>query len=82
MKKGPPRPRPKPEELTAINEQFKDEVDRYKLVYRCQDCVHFRPDNGRCVLGYPNDVLSMGEIRALDERGQFVFCKDFALEDL
>jgi hypothetical protein len=69
-----------PAEIAAINDQFRQDVERYSLVYRCPRCIHVRTD-GSCILGYPNQMLAEGEQRALDERGEWVFCKDFELED-
>jgi len=81
MRKAPKERRLSVEELTSINRQFRREVDSYGLVYRCQDCIHVRHETLDCVLGYPNEMLALGEVRALDERSQYVFCKDFELED-
>ncbi|MBM4354796.1 MAG: hypothetical protein FJ109_13575 [Deltaproteobacteria bacterium] len=81
MKKGPTRRDSSPERVAAANERFREEAERYGLAYRCQQCIHLRPEGVQCALGYPNEMLALGEVRALDEEGRFVFCKDFELDD-
>ena len=66
-------------EIDEVNERFRVEAGRYGLRYRCQDCVHVRPRDLSCVLGYPNGMLATGPVRALDGSGEYVFCKDFEL---
>ncbi len=70
-----------PGEIEEVNARFCEEAKRYGLRYRCADCVHERPADHSCVLGYPNAMLADGQCRALDERGEYVFCKDFELGD-
>jgi hypothetical protein len=72
---------PPADEIERMNRQFMDEAARYDLLYRCQDCVHVRGDTLRCSLGYPNEALVRSEGRALDDEGEFLFCKDFELDD-
>ncbi len=81
MKKGPTQRNLGADEIAAANERFREEAERYGLAYRCQQCVHLRPEGVRCALGYPNEMLALGEVRALDGKGMFVFCKDFELDD-
>ena len=80
MKKAPPRPAPPADEIVRINQQFRAEAETYALEYRCGACIHVHPGNGGCSLSYPNEVLTHGEVRALDDDGQFVFCKDWELD--
>jgi len=80
LKKAPPRPALPADEVARINQQFREEASTYSLEYRCQVCIHVHPGTGGCSLGYPNEVLAKGEIRALDEGAQFVFCKDWELD--
>ena len=79
MKKAPPRPAPPADEIVRINRQFRAEAEAYALEYRCRTCIHVHSGTVDCSLGYPNEVLAEGEVRALDEGGQFVFCKDWEL---
>lgn len=75
------RPDLSQQDIREINARFKQEVDRYSLAWRCQQCVHVLQRDHSCTLSYPNAFLAKGEVRALDENGGFVFCKDFELED-
>lgn len=68
-------------EIEAINKRFQAEAEKYNLAYRCQQCVHVLHGEDRCTLGYPNEKLVQGDVKAVDENGGFVFCKDFELED-
>jgi len=70
-----------PPEVASINVQFREEQQRFDLRYRCGDCIHLLRPGVTCGLGYPNEELASGEVRALDEGGRFLFCKDFELED-
>lgn len=81
MKKGPTNRAIAPEAVAIANARFREEAEQYGLAYRCQQCVHFRPEGTSCALGYPNEMLAFGEVRALDDKGMFVFCKDFELDD-
>ncbi len=81
MKNSDNRPRLSADEICDINKRFVDEAARFKLLYRCEDCVHVLVESLECTLGYPNDVLTSGDHQALDGGGQFVFCKDFEVND-
>lgn len=56
--------------------RFKLEREKYRLVYRCNDCVHHVAGTDKCSMDFPNQVLLESE-RYLEESGQFVFCKYF-----
>jgi len=81
LKKGPTHRDSCPDRVAAANERFRQEAECYGLAYRCQQCIHLRPEGTLCALGYPNEMLAHGEVRALDDGGKFVFCKDFELDD-
>lgn len=78
--KGPSMPGVDGATEKSLNERFRQEVERYHLVYRCSDCVHCDVETLRCTLGYPNEMLAKGEVRGLWDGGKFVFCKDFELD--
>jgi len=80
MKTSNNRPDISDSERRRINQRFRQEVEAFGFVYRCEHCVHVVKETVTCVLGYPNDMLADGEVRALDGEGHFVFCKDFELE--
>ena len=81
MKQAFPRPRPGPDEVIEINRSFQVEARKYGLRFRCADCVHGVSSGLNCSLRFPNAVLAEGVVRALDDRGEYVFCKDFELQD-
>lgn len=81
MKGAKPKPALSREEIDRINEGFRKDVDRYDFRYRCVDCSHVNPQTKACSLDYPNEMLQEGEVRAMDESGEFVFCKDFEFSD-
>jgi hypothetical protein len=70
-----------PAEIAMRNASFQADVERYHLVYRCDRCIHVRGDENRCLFNYPNQMLATGPVRALDDQGEWVFCKDFELQD-
>ena len=70
-----------PAEIASRNEGFRRDVEKYGLLYRCDSCIHVRGTEQSCVFNYPNEMLVRGAVRALDENGEWVFCKDFQLQD-
>jgi len=65
-----------PDEVAAINAHFRSEVEKFRFLWRCEDCEHVRPSDLVCSLEFPNWRMFL-EVRALDERGVPVFCKYF-----
>jgi hypothetical protein len=59
---------------------FRREALVHALRFRCQHCVHVVPDEGRCSLGYPNDMMTTPDLRCMDDAGRWIFCKYFELE--
>ncbi len=59
-----------------VNADFRRDVERFGLVFRCDGCVYVDHKSGRCTVGWPNEGLS-GAVDGVDERGQPVFCKAF-----
>ena len=59
-----------------INADFRAEVARVRLQWRCPDCS-FRLPTGPCSQGWPNDFLLHDPIEILDETGMPLFCKAF-----
>ncbi len=73
--------KPRPEDLAdidATNARFVEQVERYDLRFRCEDCVHVVPDRVACSLEWPNPLLK-GSLRAISDDGRLVFCKFFEL---
>ena len=70
----PKRP-PTKEELVL----FEEERASFKLVYRCQDCVHVNGADLSCSFGYPNfELVHSDSFLASD--GRYVFCKYFEMD--
>jgi hypothetical protein len=59
----------------AIDAQFLDERERFRLAMHCEDCAHFDPDRDRCVHGYPAETHK----RPADAPADLSFCKEFEL---
>ncbi len=59
-----------------LDERLLDEVERFRLRYSCEACVHFDPIEARCGEGYPNHEHRQRPLRA----GEWLcFCKSFEL---
>ena len=62
--------------LSPVDEQLRDEAERYQLRFGCETCAHFDPDRERCANGYPNEAhrgVDLGRVSELS------FCKEFEL---
>ena len=57
-------------------QRFREERERFKLVYKCQDCAFVNKEDLSCTFGYPNETLLKADV-FLDKVGRFVFCKYF-----
>jgi hypothetical protein len=53
--------------------ELKEQMERYKLRYTCDDCAHFDEVREACAHGYPTE-----EHRRTGDT--VVFCKEFALD--
>jgi hypothetical protein len=69
-----------PSEAEAENAAFREDVARFRLVYRCGDCAHFAPVADRCSLGFQKEWFGEGPHRCRTEAGELVFCKYFELD--
>ena len=56
--------------------RFREERERFRLAWRCDDCVHVVPATLACSLEYPNRTLLEAD-HYLEAGGNFVFCKYF-----
>jgi hypothetical protein len=62
-----------------FSESFKKQVQKYKLKYKCIDCVHFNEDEDLCSLEYPSKehkhfyIIDYGAKHS----PRFSFCKYF-----
>jgi hypothetical protein len=65
-------------DVPAANARFREEVRRWDLRFRCEDCAHVEPSTFACSLGFPNRWLR-GEVVAVEPGGGVAFCKTFEL---
>ncbi|MCX6112840.1 MAG: hypothetical protein NTY22_06120 [Proteobacteria bacterium] len=67
--------------ICPASEDFKAEVKKYNLRYKCVDCAHFHEPNNRCSFDYPIDQTSYFYIMNYGEGHipRFSFCKHFEL---
>ena len=68
-----------PEEVPKANAEFQKQQKEYDFRYRCNDCLHYAPDDDLCSLGYPTQHYGAGPHRCRTENGELVFCKYFEL---
>lgn len=61
---------------TPVDARLREEAERFALRFRCDDCVHFRPD--ACAHGYPIEA-HRGSSEGPIEGPFVVFCKEFEL---
>lgn len=59
---------------THLDERLRAEIARYRLVFTCEQCIHYDEDAESCSQGYPT-----GEHRqkTLELGRTLVFCKLF-----
>lgn len=66
--------------LAAAAATFAADADRWQLRFRCRECAYVAPD-GRCVWGWPNQVLQQEPFTPVAADGNLQFCKAFELDD-
>jgi hypothetical protein len=59
----------------ALDVCAREEIDRVKLRFACEDCAMFDPEREKCAHGYPTHEHRAAHI----DRGELVFCKDWDL---
>jgi hypothetical protein len=62
--------------LTRVDEQLREEAERFRLRFGCEACVHWQEDAESCANGYPNDAhkrITLARVETLS------FCKEFEL---
>jgi hypothetical protein len=62
--------------IHRVDERLRDEARKYRLVFACDDCAQFDPENDRCSLEYPHAMHRNGN---LDQASEVIFCKTFEL---
>lgn len=61
---------------SRVDTRLRDEAARFHLRFRCEECAHFSPEDGRCGNGYPTAPhrgVDLSVAQALE------FCKEFEL---
>lgn len=56
---------------------FREQRERYRLRFTCEDCAQFDEARETCAHGYPTEQHR--EARYRDEHAVLVFCKHFEL---
>ena len=61
---------------TPVDPQLREEAERFKLRFTCEECVHFAAERRACANGYPTHAHLDIDL----ERAQSLeFCKEFEL---
>ena len=63
--------------ITAVDEQFRCEVEKFDLRCTCDVCGAFEPVSGACAYGFPTEPHR--RLPMAGDRPEFVFCKAFEL---
>lgn len=64
--------------IHPVDDELRDEIARFRLVYTCERCVEFDPERQACSFGYPT---APHRARDLAEATELVFCKVFELAE-
>ncbi len=61
---------------TPVDNQLREEVERFQLRFTCQHCVHFAAERRACANGYPTRAHLEVDLEA---DASLEFCKEFEL---
>ena len=64
----------------VLNDLVREEIQRFRLAFCCEDCRHFVSQDERCDLLYPTDPHRRGAFESAANGSQLVFCKMFEAE--
>jgi len=62
--------------IHRVDELFRDEARRFRLVFTCGDCAQYDPEGDRCSLGFPHEMHREAD---LEHKTEVIFCKAFEL---
>ena len=62
---------------SPLTETLRDEIQRYRLVFTCEECVHFVPADEICDLFYPTQPHRQATVDAKANGDPLLFCKMF-----
>ncbi|MCB0391749.1 MAG: hypothetical protein KDD58_10675 [Bdellovibrionales bacterium] len=52
------------------------DFNNLNLIYSCEQCSYFQPQNGLCNLGFPNQVHRQdNQLKSYNMSGKFAFCR-------
>ena len=57
----------------VLGEHFREQEERFRLRWNCEDCTRFVPEEDRCAHGYPTATHR----RAGRATEDLTFCKEF-----
>lgn len=60
-----------------MSEEFTKEIKEYGLVYTCEHCSLFLPEDGKCSILYPTKPHRLTTINKLKAGERMYFCKMF-----
>lgn len=62
--------------IHPVDDRLREEARRFRLVFACDDCAQYDPENDRCSLEFPH---RMHRVANLDQVSEVIFCKTFEL---
>jgi len=60
-----------------MSDAFREETERYRLAFTCEDCLHFCAERKLCDIAYPTEPHRREHIAALEDGARVFFCKMF-----
>ncbi|MCB9025162.1 MAG: hypothetical protein H6625_02485 [Bdellovibrionaceae bacterium] len=52
------------------------DFNRLNIFFACEQCSYFQPQDGKCNLGFPNEVHKMdAQLKQYYMSGSFAFCR-------
>jgi hypothetical protein len=61
----------------AMNPRFRDEAERYRLVFTCEQCGNWSPEEEACTILYPTEPHRRSTVDKLQDGERLYFCKMF-----
>lgn len=62
---------------SPLTPPLRAEMERFRLVYCCEDCDHFRDEDGVCDLLYPTEPHRREAVSRAADGEPVLFCKMF-----
>jgi hypothetical protein len=60
-----------------MSNTFREEAERFRLVYACEDCAQFCESRETCAIQYPTAPHRAAHIASLENGDRLHFCKMF-----